>query len=178
VVLVLCMVLSLRWTNITGLSAAFNIADGTVISELHRQHRATEFKKFLITIDKTEPAALGIYLTCDNYGTHKTAASRAWLASTHASTCTSPPPAPPGSTRWNAGSGSYPTRCSAALSQSVQALERDFRTWITDWNTHPGHSCGPRPPKRSGNHSHDFVGEAVSQIVSSSYRLLRDLLTG
>jgi hypothetical protein len=26
----------------TGLFAAFNIADGTVISELHRQHRAVE----------------------------------------------------------------------------------------------------------------------------------------
>ncbi|MFD7046114.1 hypothetical protein, partial [Rhodococcus jostii] len=26
---------------------AFNIADGTVISELHRRHRAVEFKKFL-----------------------------------------------------------------------------------------------------------------------------------
>ena len=39
--------------GITSLFAAFNIADGTVIGELHRQHRAAEFKKFLITIDKT-----------------------------------------------------------------------------------------------------------------------------
>ena len=39
--------------GITSLFAAFNIADGTVISELHRRHRAAEFKKFLITIDKT-----------------------------------------------------------------------------------------------------------------------------
>ena len=31
---------------------AFNIADGAVVSELHRQHRATEFKKVLTTIDK------------------------------------------------------------------------------------------------------------------------------
>jgi hypothetical protein len=31
--------------------AAFDIADGTVISELHRKHRATEHLKFLRAID-------------------------------------------------------------------------------------------------------------------------------
>jgi transposase len=66
--------------GITSLFAAFNIADGTVISELHRQHRATEFRKFLATIDKTVPAELDVHLVCDNYGTHKTPAIRAWLA--------------------------------------------------------------------------------------------------
>src|SRR4051795_3910633 len=35
----------------TSLFAAFNIVDGTVISSLHRQHRASEFKKFLAKID-------------------------------------------------------------------------------------------------------------------------------
>ena len=39
----------------TDLFAAFNIADGTVISELHRHHRAAEFKKFLARIDKAMP---------------------------------------------------------------------------------------------------------------------------
>ena len=37
--------------GITSLFAAFNTADGTVIGELHRQHRAAEFKMFLATID-------------------------------------------------------------------------------------------------------------------------------
>jgi transcriptional regulator with XRE-family HTH domain len=32
--------------GITSLFAAFDTADGTVIGELHRQHRATEFRKF------------------------------------------------------------------------------------------------------------------------------------
>src|SRR4051812_19864061 len=49
--------------GITSLFAAFNIADGSVIGELHRQHRAVEFKKFLITIDKTVPADLDVHLT-------------------------------------------------------------------------------------------------------------------
>ncbi len=44
----------------TSLFAAFNIADGTVIGELHRRHRAAEYKKFLATIDKAVPAGLDV----------------------------------------------------------------------------------------------------------------------
>ena len=66
--------------GVTSLFAAFNIADGTVISELHRQHRAVEFKKFLIAIDKAVPAGLDVHLICDNLATHKTPAIRDWLA--------------------------------------------------------------------------------------------------
>src|SRR6266545_3406282 len=65
--------------GITSLFAAFNIADGTVISALHRRHRAIEFKKFLIRIDKAVPAGLDVHLVCDNYATHNTAEIRAWL---------------------------------------------------------------------------------------------------
>jgi hypothetical protein len=64
----------------TSLFAAFNIADGTVISELYRRHRATEFKKFLVTIDKTVPAELEVHLVCDNLATHKTPTVNEWLA--------------------------------------------------------------------------------------------------
>lgn len=52
--------------GITSLFAAFNIADGTVISALHRRHRAIEFKKFLVRIDKAVPAGLDVHLVCDN----------------------------------------------------------------------------------------------------------------
>ena len=41
--------------GVTSLFAAFDIADGTVICELHPRHRAVEFKKFLVTIDKSRP---------------------------------------------------------------------------------------------------------------------------
>src|SRR5512144_2599905 len=41
--------------GVTSLFAAFNIADGTVISELHRRHRHQEFLKFLKRIDKNVP---------------------------------------------------------------------------------------------------------------------------
>ena len=64
----------------TTLFAALDIATGLVISELHRQHRAAEFKKFLATIDRQVPAGLEIHIVADNYATHKTPAIQAWLA--------------------------------------------------------------------------------------------------
>ena len=53
----------------TSLFAAFNTADGTVISSLHRRHRAVEFRKFLAKIDAHVPEDLEVHLVCDNYGT-------------------------------------------------------------------------------------------------------------
>ena len=49
----------------TDLFAADGIADGTVISQLRRHHRAAEFKEFLARIDKAVPAGLGVHLVCD-----------------------------------------------------------------------------------------------------------------
>jgi transposase len=124
--------------GITSLFAAFNIADGTVISELHRQHRATEFKKFLTTIDKAVPAELDVHLVCDNYGTHKTPAIKAWLAKhprfhVHFT--------PTGSSwinqveRWFGYLTEQLIR--RGVHKSVQALESDIRAWIRDWNHNP-----------------------------------------
>jgi hypothetical protein len=58
----------------TTLFAALNTADGSVISSLHRRHRAAEFRKFLAKIDSQVPADLDVHLICDNYQTHKTPA--------------------------------------------------------------------------------------------------------
>ncbi|GAA4179386.1 IS630 family transposase [Streptosporangium oxazolinicum] len=124
--------------GITSLFAAFNVADGTVIGELHRQHRAAEFKKFLITIDKSVPADLDVHLVCDNYGTHKTPAIKAWLARhsrfhMHFT--------PTGSSwinqveRWFGFLTDQMIRRGAH--KSVQALEADIRAWIDDWNDNP-----------------------------------------
>ncbi|ROP33919.1 DDE superfamily endonuclease [Couchioplanes caeruleus] len=124
--------------GITSLFAAFDTADGTVISELHRQHRATEFKQFLITIDKTVPADLDVHLICDNYGTHKTPAIRAWLTKhprfhMHFT--------PTGSSwinqveRWFGFLADQKIR--RGTHNSVQALEADIRSWIADWNSNP-----------------------------------------
>jgi hypothetical protein len=64
----------------TSLFAAFNIADGTVISELHRRHRAAEYLKFLRAIDKAVPAELDVHIVCDNLSAHKTPAVNEWIA--------------------------------------------------------------------------------------------------
>ena len=90
--------------GITSLFAAFNIADGTVISELHRRHRAPEFKKFLIKIDKTVPPTWTSTWSATTTAPTRPRRSRTGWPATPASTCTSPRPAPPGSTRSNAGS--------------------------------------------------------------------------
>jgi transposase len=124
--------------GITTLFAAFNTADGSVIGELHRQHRAAEFRKFLATIDKTVPEGLDIHLICDNYGTHKTPAIKTWLAShprvrMHFT--------PTGSSwinqveRWFGFLTSQMIRRGAH--KSVQALESDIRAWTRNWNENP-----------------------------------------
>lgn len=122
----------------TSLFAAFNIADGTVISELHRKHRAVEFKKFLTTIDKSVPEGLDIHIVCDNYGTHKTPAIKAWLGRhprVHMHFT------PTGSSwlnqveRWFAYLTDQKVRRGAH--KSVQALEADIRAWIARWNDDP-----------------------------------------
>ena len=61
------------------LFAALDVASGKVIGEMHRRHRALEFRKFLETIDKTVPEELDLHLVLDNYSTHKTPAIQRWL---------------------------------------------------------------------------------------------------
>jgi transposase len=124
--------------GVTSLFAAFDIADGTVISELHRRHRHQEFLKFLKKIDKNVPAGLDVHLVCDNYGTHKTPAIQDWLARhprfrVHFT--------PTGSSwinqveRWFG----YLTdkKIRRGVHKSVQALEADIRDWIEQWNENP-----------------------------------------
>ena len=122
----------------TSLFAAFNIEDGTVIGELHRRHRASEYKKFLVTIDKTVPPELEVHLVCDNLSTHKTPAILEWLARhprfhVHFT--------PTGSSWINQVERWFGLLTSQLLRRSVhtsvQALEQDVRDWIATWNDNP-----------------------------------------
>jgi transposase len=124
--------------GVTSLFAALNIADGTVIGELHRRHRSVEFLKFLKTIDKNVPAGLDVHLVCDNYATHKTTEIQAWLARrprfhVHFT--------PTGSSwvnqveRWFGYLTDQKLR--RGVHKSVQALEADIRDWIDTWNDNP-----------------------------------------
>ena len=69
-----------RWHGTTSLFAALDVQTGTVVGECHRRHRSIEFRKFLDTIEIAVPADLDVHLILDNYGTHKTALMRRWLA--------------------------------------------------------------------------------------------------
>ena len=64
----------------TSLFAALDAQSGKIIGQLHRRHRALEFRKFLDTIDAAVPAELDVHLILDNYGTHKTPRIHRWLA--------------------------------------------------------------------------------------------------
>jgi transposase len=64
----------------TSLFAALDVKTGKVIGELHRRHRAGEFRKFLDTVDANVPEHLSVHLILDNLSTHKTPAIRRWFA--------------------------------------------------------------------------------------------------
>ena len=158
--------------GITSLFAAFNIADGTVISELHRQHRAVEFKKFLVAIDKAVPAELDVHLVCDNLATHKTPAISAWLARhprfhVHFT--------PTGSSWIN-----QVERWFGFLTD--QLIRRGAHKSVPPWKTTsapgsppgtttPNRSSGRRPPRRSStpspNISHEFPAQDTRYLAIS-----------
>ena len=64
----------------TSLFAALDVRTGEVIGRCHSRHRSVEFRKFLDVIDAAVPEELAVHLILDNYGTHKTAMIRRWLA--------------------------------------------------------------------------------------------------
>src|SRR3954454_8116608 len=124
--------------GVTSLFAAFNIATGEVISELHRRHRAIEFRRFLITIDKTVPDELDVHIICDNYATHKTDMINNWLAKhprfhIHFT--------PTGSSWVNQVERFFGLITDKLIRRgvhfSVDALENDIRQWINTWNQNP-----------------------------------------
>jgi transposase len=63
----------------TSLFAALDVATGKVIGELHRRHRAEEFRHFLDRIEKEVPADLEVHVVLDNSATHKTPLIHRWL---------------------------------------------------------------------------------------------------
>jgi transposase len=64
----------------TTLFAALNVLEGTVIGECKARHRHQEFLQFLRRLDREFPLDLDLHLIVDNYGTHKHAKVKNWLA--------------------------------------------------------------------------------------------------
>ncbi len=64
----------------TTLFAALNVLTGVILGECLPRHRNEEFLKFLRLIDRSIDKGLQVHLIVDNYGTHKHANVKAWLA--------------------------------------------------------------------------------------------------
>ena len=123
---------------ITSLFAAFNIAGGTVISQLHRRHRAIEFRKFLTAIGKAVPADLDVHLVCGNCATRNTAGIKTRLARhprfhVHFT--------PTGSSWMNQVERWFGLLTGKLIRRgvhtSVHALENGINDWIATWNENP-----------------------------------------
>jgi hypothetical protein len=124
--------------GVTSLLVALNTATGLVTTSLHRRHRAVEFRKFLVTIDKVVPAGLDVHLVIDNASTHKTPAIQRWLLAhprfqvhftpTYSSWLNLVE-------RWFAELTTKWLR--RGSHRSVQQLERSIRQWVATWNQHP-----------------------------------------
>jgi len=150
----------------TDLFAAFNIADGTVISQLRRHHRAAEFKEFLVRIDKAVPAGLEVHMVCDNLATHKTPAIQEWLGR-HPRFCLHFTPT--GSSwinqveRWFGYLTVQMIR--RGVHKSVQALEADIRAWIENWNQNPR----PFTWTKTADEILDSLARYISRISGAGY---------
>jgi transposase len=156
--------------GITSLFAAFNIADGTVISELHRRHRAIEFRKFLAAIDKAVPAGLDVHLVCDNYATHNTPEIKTWLARrprfhVHFT--------PTGSSWMNQVERWFGLLTDKLIRRgvhtSVQALEHDIRDWIATWNDNPRPFTWTKTADEILNSLADYLAK-VGQVTTQTSR--------
>src|SRR5271157_4925572 len=64
----------------TTLFAALDIANGQVLTQCKPHHRHQEFLSFLRLIERNVPDELEVHLVADNYGSHKHAAIKGWLA--------------------------------------------------------------------------------------------------
>jgi transposase len=122
----------------SSLYAALNLATGKVIGSLHARHRAIEFKKFLVTLDREVPADLDVHIVLDNASTHKTPTIRRWLLAhprfvLHFT---------PTSSSWlnlveRWFSELTTKKLQRSTHRSVRALNTDIRAWIETWNDDP-----------------------------------------
>jgi len=121
----------------TSLFAAFNTTDETVISSLHRRHRAVEFKKFLAKIDSQVPGHLWTYTWSPTTSHPQEPRDRemAEVPCFHMHFT-------PTYSSWINQVERFFAYVTADLLQrsdhrSVQALEGDIRKWVKAWNEDP-----------------------------------------
>ena len=163
--------------GITTLFAALDVATGEVYGSIHRRHRAIEFKKFLTKLDNTVPADLDVHLICDNYSTHKSPTVTKWLAAhprfhmhftpTYSSWLNQVE-------RWFGLLTDQKLR--RGVHRSIQALEKDIREWIADWNDNPRPFNWTKTAdeifERLGSYLQRIPGAHPVRIVSSHVHII------
>ena len=104
------------------LFAGLQVHEGTVAGWVTDSTRSDNFVEFLTDLVAYTPAGLDLHCIVDNLATHTTAQVEGFLAEHPASTCTSPPPTPPGSTRSNCSSPSSNGGSSAGASSTPSTI--------------------------------------------------------
>lgn len=112
----------------TSLLATFDIG------ARHRERRAIELKKFLVRIDMAVPSELHVHLVCDNIAMSRSPIINEWLVR-HPRFHVHVPPT--GSSWINQVERWFSHLTDRGAHRNVQALERDVRDWIAQWNADP-----------------------------------------
>jgi transposase len=122
----------------TTLFAALDIANGQVFTQCKPRHRHQEFLSFLRHIDANVPKNLAVHLIVDNYGTHKHARVRAWLAHRPRFQLHYTPTYSSWLNQVERWFGLITQRAIRRGSfRSVTDLRRQIERFVADWNQHP-----------------------------------------
>lgn len=122
----------------TTLFAALNIANGQVFTQCKPRHRHQEFLSFLRHVEASVPPQLDIHLVVDNYGTHKHAKVKAWLAHRSRFHLHYTPTYSSWLNQVERWFGLITQRAIRRGSfTSVTDLRRQIERFVADWNQHP-----------------------------------------
>ena len=146
------------------LFAAFDVAKGTVVTDLRPADTSKDFIRFLNKINREVPDGLDVHLALDNRSTHKTPTVCRRLIRHHGSTSISPPPTVRGSTWSNAPSRRSPPRgCNAQPTETSKNSPPTSPPGPKPGTTTPRRSCGTRQPIRSSNRSPATAARSAKQ---------------
>lgn len=150
----------------TTLFAALDIATGSVIGEVHRRHRSSEFLQFLRTVEANVPPVLDIHLVMDNYGTHKTASIKSWLARHPRFHVHFTPTSASWLNQVERWFATLTQRCiRRGTHRSTRELEQTIREYLDINNAKPSPSFGRKLPKTSSPASKGFVCELLTHDI-------------
>jgi transposase len=122
----------------TTLFAALDVANGQVFAQCKARHRHQEFLGFLRHIEQQVPQNLDVHMIVDNYGTHKHARVKAWLARHPRFHLHYTPTYSSWSNQVERWFGLITQRAIRRGSfTSVADLRRQIERFVTDWNQHP-----------------------------------------